>query len=233
MAIPNNCPQTIGFSRKSQKILKIYSRSQLINSFVTIDCNDNIAGFTLNFEYRPNIVDIDIIIFSRTPDWLLQTKRVCKIALFWSLKYKTLRPQRCSRRKGWVGQIGINILLLMGLFGGFSVLEGLSTVVSYGPSFSMYRIAILFPLRAGERNRNRQSIPLPLFFSHLYYGGRNYLVRGLGSIFARFIVSFMAVTCVRSGKVDNFSGTLYVNGYGINNSRLVMSAIGDLKHYRP
>lgn len=68
MAIPNNCPQTIGFSRKSQKILKIYSRSQLINSFGTIDCNDNIAGFTLNFEYRPNIVDIDIIIFSRTPD---------------------------------------------------------------------------------------------------------------------------------------------------------------------
>lgn len=33
----------------------------------------------------------------------------------------------------------------MGLFGEFSVLEGLSTVVSYGSSFSVFGIAIWSP----------------------------------------------------------------------------------------
>ena len=57
------------------------------------------------------------------------------------------QQQQCSRGPR------INTLLLMGLFGGFSVLEGLSTVVSYGPSFSMPHSGILFQLDQGEGGR--------------------------------------------------------------------------------
>lgn len=79
-------------------------------------------------------------------------------------------------------QIRINILLLMGLFGGLSVLEGLSTVVSYGPSFSVFGIAVRLLCGGGRDVVESQIDNRAIVFVTLYITAAVLRTRVLGPI---------------------------------------------------
>lgn len=101
-------------------------------------------------------------------------------------------------------------------FGEFSVLEGLSTVVSYGPSFSLYGTAILFHSTAPEVEAlvggfaiaNRYGSPI-VFVTTVYVARLRVLVPILDRIYRAILGGDM---CAVRGREEITSGKLGCRG---------------------